>query len=171
MDSTLGAAGLAVATAVLTTLWNTGGRAALERRAIQQEIQIAEALPEGLVRGRLTVATEQRVALYIYRRVGPGRGPRFHAVMLAVAGVVYSAVIGLSQLVGVGPAWFEFITQAAFLSAIVFLGGVVALWASEWWRDHLADQRRDNVKEAMRRLRQLEASASREPNLEFTRTD
>jgi hypothetical protein len=55
MDSTLGAAGLAVVTAVATTLWNTGGRAALERRAIQQEMQIASNLPEGPVRRQLTV--------------------------------------------------------------------------------------------------------------------
>lgn len=159
VDSTIGAAGLAVATAVVTTLWNTGGRAALERRAIQQEIQIASGMPDGLVRRRLAATTEHRVALYVFRRVGPGRGPGFHLRMLTAAVVVYCIVAGLGQLVDVGPAWLELVTQVAFLSAVVLLGAVIAIWASEAWRDHMAGSRRDALAAAMRRLGQLDAAA------------
>src|SRR3954463_13325683 len=111
MDTALSAAGLAVVTAVVTTLWNTGGRAALERRAIQQEMQIASGMPEGLVRRQLTVATEHRVALYIFRRVGPGRGSGYHLTMLVAVVVFYGIISGLGQLVDVGPAWLEFVTR------------------------------------------------------------
>lgn len=159
MDSTIGEAGLAVVTAIVTTLWNTGGRAALERRAIQQEIQIASEMPDGLVRRQLAVATEHRVALYVFRRVGPGRGAGFHLRMLTAVVVVYGIVAGLGQLVDVGPAWLELVTQVVFLSAVVLLGAVIALWTSEAWRDHMAGSRRDNLVATMRRLSQLDAVA------------
>jgi hypothetical protein len=160
VDPNLGAAGLAVVTAVGTTLWNTGGRAAVERRAIQQELQIASEMPDGLARRQLRVATEHRVAMYVFRRLGPGRGPGFHLIMLAAVIIAYGVVSGLGQLVDLGPAWLEFVTRTAFLSAVVLLGLVAALWASESWRDHMAGERRDNLAAAMRRLRQLDADDS-----------
>jgi hypothetical protein len=159
VDSTIGAAGLAVVTAVVTTLWNTGGRSALERRAIQQEIQIASEMQDGLVRRQLISTTEHRVALYVFRRGGPGRGPGFHLRMLTAVLVVYGMVAGLGQLVDVGPGWLELVTQVVFFSAVVLLGAVIALWASEAWRDHMAGSRRDTLAAAMVRLRQLDAAA------------
>lgn len=156
VDPSLGAAGLAFVTAVATTLWNTGGRAALERRAIQQELQIAAGMPNGIARRQLEVATEGRVAMYVFRRVGPGRGAGFHFKMLVVVVVVYGLVGGLGQLIHLGPDWVEFITQVAFLSAVALLGLVAALWVSEAWRDHMADLRRSETSAALKRLRQLD---------------
>jgi ABC-type amino acid transport system permease subunit len=157
MDSTIGAAGLAVVTAVTTTLWNTGGRASLERRAIRQEIEIASDMPDGIVRRQLTASTEGRVALYVFRRVGRTRGARFHLTMLAILVVAYGIVSGIGQLIDLGPVWLEFIIGTAFLAAIVLLGLVAAVWASETWRAHMAENRQDEYRAAMQRLRQLDA--------------
>lgn len=130
----------------------------MERRAIQQEIQIAGDLPDGLVRRQLMAVAENRVALYVFRRVGPGRGTGFHLTMLAAVIGCYGLVSGLGQLVDAGPSWVEFMMRTALLSAVVLLGLVAALWASEVWRDHMADSRRDELTTAMQRLRDLEES-------------
>jgi ABC-type arginine transport system permease subunit len=76
--------------------------------------------------------------------------------MLAAVIVVYGIIGGLGQLVDVGPAWLEFLTRSAFLSAVVLLGLVAARWASEAWRGHMVDARRDDLEAAMRRLRLLD---------------
>jgi hypothetical protein len=158
VDSTLGAAALAVVAAVVTTLWNTGGRAALERRAIRQEIEIAKDIRDGVVRRQLSKETENRIALYVFRRVGPGRGPGFHRAMFAAVIAIYGVVAGLGQVLDLGPAWLEFITRTVFLSAVVILGLVAALWASDAWRDHRAGARREDLAAAMRRLSELDSS-------------
>ena len=54
----------------------------MERRAIQQELDVAAQLPPGLSRSGLLRAAEERVATYVDRRVGPGRGAGFHLRML-----------------------------------------------------------------------------------------
>jgi len=81
VDSSLTAAALTVVAAILTTFWSVGGRAAVERRAMQPELEIAAGLPEGLARSHLTKVAEDRALLYVRRRVGAGHTARFHIRM------------------------------------------------------------------------------------------
>src|SRR4051794_13959500 len=104
MDSTLMAAALTVVGAILTTLWSIGGRAALERRAMQQELNIAAALPDGIARSHLNEVAEDRALLYVRRRVGGGYSTRFHVTMAALLVVLVLLVFGLGSATDVGPA-------------------------------------------------------------------
>lgn len=79
--------GVPAAVAVATALYTTGGRAALSRRAIQQDLEIARALPAGPARDAAARMAEERTILYAGRWVGPTKPTfRLHLVHLAFSG-------------------------------------------------------------------------------------
>ena len=55
----------AVVTGVLVALWQVGGRGALARRTIKQELEIASGLPAGAERSGLEQQARDRAALYV----------------------------------------------------------------------------------------------------------
>ena len=89
----------ALVTAVLVALWQVGGRAALERRTIKQELDIARALPEGPERLGLEQQAQERSALYVHRRTSAGPSPTVRTRLLA-ATLLLIPVIALFWFAG-----------------------------------------------------------------------
>lgn len=63
--------GVPAAVAITTGLYTTGGRAALARRALRQELEIAAMLPEGNSRAAVERMAQDRAVLYASRWIGP----------------------------------------------------------------------------------------------------
>ena len=49
---------------VATAIYATGGRAALARRAIKQELEIAQLMPDGVPRDALERVAQEKAVLY-----------------------------------------------------------------------------------------------------------
>lgn len=101
--------GLPVVITVVTVLWTTGGRAALLRRAIAQELEAAEKLPAGPEKDALHEVARARTMVYVGRWVGREplsvkRGLTLGAVAIAIVAV--SLVLSQSLLVKVSPPIF-----------------------------------------------------------------
>lgn len=99
-------AGVALATGVYTT----GGRAALARRAIRQELDIASMLPQGNARAGVERMAEDKAVLYAARWIGPQPlGLRQHALFLGatVGGGFITWLAGALRDSVTGHAWLD----------------------------------------------------------------
>lgn len=93
MDSAWVTAGVSTLALITTAIYNTGGRGALERRVIGQELEVAALLPTGAERDQMERSAQDRAAVYPSRRVGQEPlKPRQHAVLLGLTAV--SLVVG-----------------------------------------------------------------------------
>lgn len=88
MDSAWVTAGVSTAAVLATAIYNTGGRGALERRVMRQELEVAALLPAGAERDEVERSARDRAAVYASRRLGqePFK-PRQHVVLLAFTAV------------------------------------------------------------------------------------
>lgn len=71
-----------------TVLYTAGGRAALARRAIKEELDIVSLLPKGVERGALERIARERTLLYALRWIGPQRLSLRHHLVLGGIGFV-----------------------------------------------------------------------------------
>lgn len=86
MVSALVTAGISTAAAIATAVYSTGGRGALERRAIRQELEVAALLPDSGERDAMQQAARDRAVIYVARRLGQEPyTARQHAVLLGFA--------------------------------------------------------------------------------------
>lgn len=93
MSSTLVTAAVSTLAVVATAIYNTGGRGALERRVMRQELEVAALLPTGSERDEMERSARDRAAVYASRRLGQHPlKPRQHAVLLGFTAV--SVVVG-----------------------------------------------------------------------------
>jgi hypothetical protein len=92
VDAVLGILG--VVGVAFTTLWETGGRSALRRRSIKQELELLNALPASSdTRTRLALHISEEIDLYLYRiREQPPPGYALAATVLVAGFVVLTAV-------------------------------------------------------------------------------
>lgn len=58
---------VAIGIAVLSAFWTSGGRAALQRRVIQQELELANQLYDGMLKRKMRQSAEDRAAVYLAR--------------------------------------------------------------------------------------------------------
>jgi len=85
--------GLSIVAVVGTAIYNTGGRGALERRVMRQELEVAALLPAGQERDLMEQTARDRAAAYVSRRLGEEPfTPRQHAVLLGFTAL--SALVG-----------------------------------------------------------------------------
>jgi hypothetical protein len=146
-------AAAAVLTGLVVALWQVGGRGALARRTIKQELEIASGLPEGPERLGLEAQARDRAALYVHRRrsVGPSPTARLRLVACTLLAFPLAALLWfLASIVGSadGPNWllgFFFMSGSA---VFVAWGGLLGYWLSLGIRLWRARIRRGNVAEA-----------------------
>ncbi len=148
--------GVPAVVAVATALYTTGGRAALSRRAIQQDLQIARALPAGPAREAAARMAEERTVLYAGRWVGPKKPTlRLHLLHLAFSGG------GL--LLAWGGGWISdavegnlFLASVSLLLVVIGLGaavGVFVAWSVLIVTSDNAQTRADSISRGRQRLK------------------
>lgn len=124
-----------------TAIWTAGGRAALERRAAEQELNLAERLPESDTRRQLELLAEERLTLYAYRRLGPGRGRKFHLVMASALAASLLLLVLCATIADNSPAWLSLLVTSLEFAALIASFAVATFWGVESWRDNAAGQR------------------------------
>lgn len=131
-----GNAALAVGTVVLGALWTTGGRAALQRREISQELEIAARLTDERLRALLMESVHDRVAVYLFRRrEAPelsGRAAISRMLTLIVAWLVMMTASELNDRAS--GTWSVVLTVILF-SATGIIGLVAGSMLAAMYRD------------------------------------
>lgn len=170
MDSAWVTAGVSTLAVITTAIYNTGGRGALERRLIRQELEVAALLPTGAERDQMERSAQDRAAVYASRRVGQEPlKPRQHAVLLGFTAV--SLVVGyaggvMTQSVRADTAILTILDSLALLMMI--MGFTLAATAATAWcsRVFLAQRtrsRRAAVAEHRERLANHISRRGRQP--------
>jgi hypothetical protein len=151
MGETLVTSLVALSTAVVVALWQVGGRAALARRTIKQELDIATALPACPERQHLIQLARDRATLYVYRRRSPdpsGTARRRLIAATVAAPVIFSFLFIAGEFtveVGGFPHALVSVSSAALQ---VLIGGLVGYWVSYSIRLHRARRREQDLGEA-----------------------
>jgi hypothetical protein len=125
--------GVPAVVAIATGIYTTGGRAALARRAIRQELEIAALLPEGQGRAGVERMAEEKAVLYASRWIGPQPLRRHdHARLLgAVVGGGLMTWSGSALYDRVdGHAWLGVYLLAWMVSGIALTALGLTLWVS-----------------------------------------
>lgn len=156
MGETLAAALVALVTAVLVALWNTGGRAAVERRTIKQEIELAHALADGPERRALERLVHERATLYVLRRSHRPLSPRTRRRLVAATVAVPPALALLAVAWGPTSGAVSFSIWIALNLLLAVGGSLVGFWASRGVRAWLAKGRREDLQAAHTLLRREE---------------
>ncbi|WP_156392057.1 MULTISPECIES: hypothetical protein [unclassified Nocardioides] len=125
--------GVPATVGVATALYATGGRGALARRAIKQDLEIAKLLPEGTARKVLERVAEEKAIIYGSRWVGPQALTRRGHMYLAGTAVVGAAMTwGAARFVddAAGHLWAASVLVLAMLAGLTGLALAIALWGS-----------------------------------------
>jgi hypothetical protein len=125
--------GVPATVAIATGLYTTGGRAALARRAIRQELEVAAMLPQGQGRAAIERMAEEKTVLYASRWIGPQPlGLRHHALLVGAA-----VVGGLSTWIAAnlldrasGHAWLSSYLLVWMLSGLAAMALSLTSWIS-----------------------------------------
>lgn len=154
MDDKAWLAAGAVLAAIVGALWNTGGRAAIQRRAIKQELDIAEALPYGAVRREMYLSAEEKSLKYAVARYGPGITGRQLVAMGVVLFLSVVAILGsvaLLDSMSSSNTWYGFVSVLVVTTFLASVGLTVAFVA--WFaRDQVAELRAGNLSSAKSRI-------------------
>ena len=143
----------ALVTGVLVALWQVGGRAALERRRIKQELEIASVLPEGPERLGLEEQARDRSALYVHRRtsVGPSATARTRLVAATLLAVPLFALMwfagGVAEAASDSYFWVDLLYYMS-IGVFVVWAGLLGYWISLGIRLWLRRNLRRDVEEA-----------------------
>ena len=140
---------VALIAAVLVAVWTVGGRGALQRRTIKQELEIAASLPDGPERRRLESLALELTTLYVHRRGFRQHSPR---ALRRLGALTLGACVLLGVLLAVwGPAtrggWDLLVTLMIEATAVL-LGGLLGYWITYGVRFTLASHREDGLAEA-----------------------
>jgi hypothetical protein len=137
---------LGLAAAAFSTLWATGGWSALQRRSIQQELDLAKDLSPSAAKDRLTTHVEEEIDIYLYRI--HTQSPNVQRPLgLFLLGFVITAVIASI-----------FPSQDVNILVIVGVEGILlalAVWAyavfmRSWWIKRSRKRRAHLLQEARR---------------------
>ena len=159
--------GVPATVGIATALYTTGGRAALARRAIKQELEIAKTLPPGHGRDGVERMAEDKAVLYASRWVGPQPLiARDHIALLgaAVVGSVLTWVAGtLLNVEGRAPWLAPVLLLVMFVGMAAAAVGVTS-WLSLMFMADNAKTRMQTIKTRRERLaRHLRHSAGAAP--------
>ncbi len=156
--------GVPAAVAVVVALYTTGGRAALARRAIRQDLEIATGLPSGIARQALERMAEDRALLYASRWVGPQTpGPRQHLILggIAAAGVAVTVFANWLGEVAGSSAVLGAVSLLVLLLGLSSTLAAVATWTGLMFLADSARTRQDSVESGRKRIqRQLDSAAT-----------
>lgn len=153
MDAT--EAWLSLGTVVLGALWTTGGHAALQRRAIQHELELAAQLENEELSAEMRHQAESRAVIYLARRQPAGGSERW--VWARVAGLVLG--LALSELgIWIGSTSpreiVDVLGASTTLLAYALVGGSLGSMADEMLRDSRAMLGKVRHRYAWRTLRE-----------------
>jgi hypothetical protein len=87
----------ALIVAVIGAIWTVGGRAALQRRAMRQELELAEALPAGLAKRALVRKVENQALAYAGKRLPPA-GRRWVAARAIVGVLAFASWLTIGSI-------------------------------------------------------------------------
>lgn len=170
MSSTLVTAAVSTLAVVATAIYNTGGRGALERRVMRQELEVAALLPTGSERDEMERSARDRAAVYASRRLGqePFK-PRQHAVLLGFTAV--SLVVGyaggvLTRTVRAHTAILTMLDSLALLMMIMgftLAATAFTAWCSGVFLAQRTRNRRAAIAEHRRRLADNASRRGRQP--------
>lgn len=150
---------------VATAIYATGGRAALARRAIKQELEIAQLMPEGAPRDALERVAQEKAVLYASRWIGPQPlRPRGHLAFLALAVVGFGAAWVASHFADVAGdhGWIEaFLSLALVLGLSAFTMAIIGWGVLVWTADN-AKTRADTVAARKARVDSFLADGTRQ---------
>lgn len=170
MDSAWVTAGVSTLAVIATAIYNTGGRGALERRVMRQELEVAALLPSGAERDEMERSARDRAAVYAARRIGQEPfSPRQHVVLLGFTAV--SLMFGyaggmLTRSVQAHAAVLTILDSFALLLMIMgFTLAAMAFtsWCSRVFLAQRARNRRDAVAEHRERLANHISRSGRQP--------
>ncbi|UAL29899.1 hypothetical protein K8W59_19615 [Nocardioides rotundus] len=115
--------GIPTVAAIATAVYTTGGRGALERRVMRQELAVVALLPAGDEKDVMEQAVRDRAAIYAARRLGQEPfTPRQHAIVLGFGGaglIVGYAGTMLSQTASARNALTTVLASLALLMMLV----------------------------------------------------
>lgn len=157
--------GVPATVAVVVALYTTGGRAALARRAIKQDLEIASGLPAGTARQALERIAEDKAVLYASRWVGPqAPGLRQHLILgaVAVVGVTVTSVASwLGDAAGSNPV-LSAVSLLLLLLGLSSTVAAIATWAGLMFMADNARTRQESVESGRERVqRQLDSPSNR----------
>jgi hypothetical protein len=123
VDSALVTVGIPTLAAIATAAHTTGGRGALERRVVRQELEVASLLPAGVEKKAMERTALDRAAVHAERRLGQEPfTPRQHAVVLGFGGgsfIIGYAGAMLSQATSVHSPLTTVLDSLALLMLLV----------------------------------------------------
>jgi hypothetical protein len=167
VDSAWVSVGTPTVAAIATAVYTTGGRGALERRVIRQELEIAALLPAGDEKEALERTVRDRSAVYAARRLGQEPfSLRQHAVLLGFGSgslVVGYAGAMLSQTTSGRNVLTTVLNSVALLMMLVgftLAATAFTAWGSRVLIANRAQSRRVSIAAHRERLTEHVASAA-----------
>jgi hypothetical protein len=145
---------VALGTVALSAAWTSGGQAALQRRVIKQELDLAEQLGDDHLARRMRTHAEERATIYLARRKPSlGAGPCWltRILVLCVSFVVLF-VLDASGISEDSSSLAQWGYVAACIVCFAAVGGVVGSMADDMFRDTRAGVGRARLRYARRRL-------------------
>lgn len=118
---------------VATALYATGGRSTLARRAIKQDLEIADLLPEGTARKVIERVAEEKAMIYAARWVGPqALSLRGHCFLAGTGALCAAMTSGAAQFVddAAGHTWVVSVLVLVMLAGLTGLALAIAMWGS-----------------------------------------
>ena len=171
MDSAWVSVGIPTVAAIATAVYTTGGRGALERRVMRQELEVVALLPAGDEKEAMEQAVRDRAAIYAARRLGQEPFTlRQHAVVLGFAGA--SLIVGyagtmLSPTTSERGALTTVLASVALLMMLVgftLAATAFAAWGSRVFIASRTQSRRLTVAAHRERLTEHIATARARPD-------
>lgn len=148
--------GIPAAVALATGVYTTGGRAALARRAIRQELEIASMLPVGDARASVERVAQDKAVLYASRWIGPQPlGFRQHGFFLSVtaAGGLITWLAGVLRGRISDHPWLDVYLLVWMVSGIALTTLGLTLWVSLGVMADNAKTRAETVRTRRERVR------------------
>lgn len=148
--------GVPATAAIGTTIYTSGGWAALARKAMREELEIAKSLPAGDGRKALERIAEERAILYSARWFGPKHHSLRQHGLLIGAFFVFGALSRVAAEDGSRPI-VGWVATVQLLGSVACLGLAVmslATWVSTVVLAEIANARTERIAERTDRVKE-----------------
>lgn len=139
---------LSVATFVVGALWTTGGRAALQRRVIEHELDLAQKLKEQPMQGLMEKRAHDRAAVYLARGLESDATRRGLMPMVPLVAGFFVMLIATR----LPERTLDWVVVSITLLGMILLGGGFGAVVDALFRDGRAWVGSARAKQARRRL-------------------
>ncbi|MBM9458863.1 hypothetical protein JK386_03040 [Nocardioides sp. zg-536] len=144
---------VALGVAVLSAFWTSGGRAALQRRVIQHELELASQLYDGMLKKKMRQSAEDRAAVYLARGLPSDDSL---GVLGRILAPVAAGALLLSGLSAINEPLV--ISAGVGLLAVALVGGGFGAMLDALYRDGRAWMGKVRSNQAWKRLRSADQS-------------